>query len=87
MLLLEGLELLLPGGLGGLALLMPGLEARRAVLGPQTLLWLAGLAAVTGVAHAAVAGSSSLALLPELEARVQLGWLAEGRKTKRSRSR
>ena len=71
---------------GGLVLLMPWLEARRAVPGPQILLWLAQ-DLLLWLAWHALSWSARPALLPELEAQVQQGCFANERRTKRSLSR
>ena len=47
----------------------------------------AGFAAVSGVARVAVAGTSTVTLLAELEAQVQQGWVTDGQRTTRSWSR
>ena len=75
--------MLLPSG--GLALLMPGLETLRAVPGPQ-LLWLAQ-DLLLWLAWHALPWLARLAMQPELEAQVQQGWFADGRRTDRSLSR
>ena len=85
-----GLSRLLPEDLvllpqGVLALLMPGLEARRAMPGPQTL-WLAQ-DFLLWLAWDALPWLARLALLRELEAHVQAGGVADGRRSKRSCSR
>ena len=60
----EGLVVPLPGEL---VLRIPGLEARRAVPGPQTLLWLAA-DLLMWLAWYALPWLACLTLLPELEA-------------------
>ena len=64
------------------SLLVPGIEERRLVPGPQTL-WPAQ-DSLLQLAWNALPWLAPPALLSELEAHVQQGWLEDGRRTKRS---
>ena len=64
------------------SLLVPGIEERRLVPGPQTL-WPAQDSLLQLAWHA-LPWLAPVAMLSELEAHAQQGWFEDGRRTKRS---